>query len=1136
MDQLLQKLEKKPIQAEKEKDFLIQIPKKEQEIPKEEEKIVGEEGTQERIIQEKKPKIKIIDRTNIDFDRDNILRKIKRKIKVRDIQEKTPEKQEPEKEETKVEEPEEELEEEPKKVIKKVKKLIIKPTEEEEQPIEKVEEKTVEKTEKPKKKVIIKKKKLMPKVDKKVVAEYPLELLDIEGVTMDERYKKREKNIVKASSYYLNNREIFIEFINQIFYPYKREVEGEIEGDNSEGLYTHQKLVRDYMNIYTPYRGLLLYHGLGSGKTCSSIAIAEGLKTEKQIVVMTPASLRMNYIEQLKECGDILYKKNQFWEFIKVSDISDYISSLSNLLNLKEDYIRKNKGVWLVNMKKKSNYESLNNEERLSLDKQLNEMIRGKYQFINYNGLRDSHLNSLSNNDTINPFDNKVIIIDEVHNFVSRIVNKLKRKSSLSLRLYNYLLNAKNCKLVFLTGTPIINYPNEIAVLFNMLRGYIKTWHIPIINNSGKKINQKFFEDLFSKYAMLDYLEYKPSSKTLIITKNPFGFIKRIQKGEYKGVKFDERGQINENSFQRFIINKLKKNDLDVLTSGIKIDLYKALPDNFDEFKNLFIKEKKRNDIEITNENMLKRRILGLTSYFRSAQESLLPRYNKNEDFHVLKVPMSEYQFGVYEVARQDERKQESGKKKKATDDLYKDSVSTYRIFSRAFCNFVFPPEFSRPMPKDNEELKEAVQKSDEYDIDGANIEERLNNPDGKYTLEDREQLKEEMKEEIDETYEQRIQNALNYLKENEEKYLTPEGLKIYGPKLLQVLENIQETIGDKDKDGIHLIYSQFRTLEGIGILKLVLEANSFSHFKILKDENGEWKLNMTEAEKNMPSFALYTGTETTEEKEIIRNICNNEWEYVPSSLVDELKTIHNNNLFGEVIKILMITSSGAEGIDLKNIRYVHIMESYWHPVRMEQVIGRAVRIKSHIELPEKYRNVEVYLYLMTFTEEQINSDQSIELRLKDKSKINPSIPLTSDEALYEISNIKENINNQLLTNIKEASVDCATYSKNNTKEGLVCFSFGKVAPEKMAYTPSYRNQEKDKDQGLNLKTISWKAVTFNLGGKKYKLRLKDDGKTQTDEVYDFESYEQAKNNPNVKPIFIGKLVRTGKKARIERI
>jgi len=62
----------------------------------------------------------------------------------------------------------------------------------------------------------------------------------------------------------------------------------------------------------------------------------------------------------------------------------------------------------------------------------------------------------------------------------------------------------------------------------------------------------------------------------------------------------------------------------------------------------------------------------------------------------------------------------------------------------------------------------------------------------------------------------------------------------------------------------------------------------------------------------------------------------------------------------GEVIKIFWITSSGSEGIDLKNTRYVHIMEPYWRPVRPEQVIGRARRFKSHIELPKEYQTVEV--------------------------------------------------------------------------------------------------------------------------------------------------------------------------------
>ena len=55
--------------------------------------------------------------------------------------------------------------------------------------------------------------------------------------------------------------------------------------------------MRDYINLYSPYRGLLLFHGLGSGKTCSSIAITEGLKHEKEVIIMTPGAFTLNLHE-----------------------------------------------------------------------------------------------------------------------------------------------------------------------------------------------------------------------------------------------------------------------------------------------------------------------------------------------------------------------------------------------------------------------------------------------------------------------------------------------------------------------------------------------------------------------------------------------------------------------------------------------------------------------------------------------------------------------------------------------------------------------------------------------------------------------------------------------------------------------
>ena len=85
----------------------------------------------------------------------------------------------------------------------------------------------------------------------------------------------------------------------------------------------------------------------------------------------------------------------------------------------------------MVDMKQPSNFETLDPEEQKSIDSQINKMIMKKYRFINYNGMRESHLDSMieisqEEQNSDNPFDNKVIVIDEAHNFVSRIVNKLK--------------------------------------------------------------------------------------------------------------------------------------------------------------------------------------------------------------------------------------------------------------------------------------------------------------------------------------------------------------------------------------------------------------------------------------------------------------------------------------------------------------------------------------------------------------------------------------------------------------------------------------------------------------------------------------------------------------------------------------
>jgi hypothetical protein len=709
------------------------------------------------------------------------------------------------------------------------------------------------------------------------------------------------------------------------------------------------------------------------------------------------------------------------------------------------------------------------------------------------------------------------------------------------------LMSAKNARIVFLTGTPIINYPNEIGILFNILRGYIKTWEIPLELKESQKITKEGLLQIFSREKSLDYIDYSSSSKKLIITRNPFGFENVKNNNIYDGVSLnvEDSNSDSDSYFEKKIIRILQDNNIEISKQeNIVINLYKALPDKLDTFVNRFIEPSSGN---VKNVELFKKRIIGLTSYYRSAQEKLLPRYDKLTDYKVIHIPMSDYQFSIYESARKEERKMEKSQKKRKTGPdeggVYKEPTSTYRIFSRLYCNFVMPLPPGRPLPRETDDLNDsynnALKEAEKIDIDKEVVPSSSSSSSSlNINLQDQEDANIVFDEVLegdaiieknaDSSYAVRIKSAVKYITqpENAVNILSPEGLKTYSPKYLHILENIE----DSDNVGLHLVYSQFRTLEGIGIFTSVLEYNGFTQFKIKKNSSGLWELDISNENKGKPTFALYTGTESKEEKEIVRTIYNGDWDElknVDPSLLNTLKQTSNNNNLGEIIKVFMITSSGSEGINLRNTRFVHIMEPYWHPIRLEQVIGRARRICSHKNLPEELQTVNVFVYLMTFSKTQIDSENSIELKIKDTSKKEydvmengvmkkKKIPLTSDEALFEISTIKEDINSKLTTAIKEASIDCAIYSTPDSSEKLKCLRFGNPRPTTFSYNPSYEKDEIDVVSETNKKLLEWEGRVIKIKNKEYIYR------EDTHELYDYDSYNDALVNPNVEPVLIG--------------
>ena len=98
--------------------------------------------------------------------------------------------------------------------------------------------------------------------------------------------------------------------------------------------------------------------------------------------------------------------------------------------------------------------------------------------------------------------------------------------------------------------------------------------------------------------------------------------------------------------------------------------------------------------------------------------------------------------------------------------------------------------------------------------FDALPIEQQLQNIDGLNQREDVDKIKKIEKQQTDASYRDRIEKALKLLFKNRRKYLTPKALEIYSPKFLKVLQNITSP----NNPGLHLIYSQFRTIEGIGV------------------------------------------------------------------------------------------------------------------------------------------------------------------------------------------------------------------------------------------------------------------------------------------------------------------------------
>lgn len=796
------------------------------------------------------------------------------------------------------------------------------------------------------------------------------------------RHFKPNNNIeIQPETWILPNRVKFNDWIKQTFDYSKKPQKGQ--------LFPSQRFVKDFLQYESPYRGLLLLHSLGLGKSMASIVAAENLIHKMDVVILLPASLKPNYIDEIKKAGNTFFTRQQNWAFVKLEKIQDIIEDVCKQIFLDKKFITSRKGVWMPLKLGDPNYDQLSESDKLQINEQIDAMIESKYTFINYNAsnIGKAYIQGFEEElktKGVNYFDNKVIIIDEVHNYISRSL----KPATLGQRLFKLMHKAKNAKFILLSGTPIINYPYEVSFLVNLLRGPQYTYELSFA--SGKfdptKVSKVLDENKYVDNYEADIMKRKVNVQLV-----PDNFV-FADKENFAVVRDDTRTSADS------VIKALSK-DLSCSVKGPFVNT--ILPITKEEFNKHFIDF----DTEtVKNPRMFSRHIVGCVSYFGTYFGDVYPDKKEPE---LIKLDMSDHQFDVYKKSREVEREKEQrakkfAKKKKGGDnDLFSSQGQVYRAYSRANCNFVFPEGIERPYPG-----KMSLLYKEEIDVEE---EDEVLDEDEKF--DNQEVL----------TYKEQIKKVLDKLDDNADKFLNIKELSKYSPKYAALLPKLNECPGKA------LVYSQFRTVEGLGVLSKALNANGWAEFKVKKNDQKQWELNIKPEDMDKPKYFQYKGN--AEETKFLMKVFNNNLEDVPENMKSKLS---KDNLRGDIIKLIMITQSGAEGISLKHVRQVHVMEPYWNEIRIDQVIGRAVRANSHVDLPKSERNVSIYRYLVKMTSNQIKSVKTIE---------NIDRKMTTDEYIHDVAQRKAKIINQIQTLVKNSSVDCQVHEEYH-KGAVTCLSF----------------------------------------------------------------------------------------------
>jgi superfamily II DNA or RNA helicase len=759
----------------------------------------------------------------------------------------------------------------------------------------------------------------------------------------------------------------------------------------------HQAFVRNFLSFQTPYNSLLLYHGLGSGKTCSAIGVCEEMRDylkqmgiSKRTIIVASPNVQDNFRLQLFDERK-LKLVDGLWN-IRACTGNKLLKEI-NPMNMKG--IPKEKVI--------SQIKNLINHSYLFL---------GYIEFANYiektasvKGQYKSEkdkLNAMKKN-LQNEFNGRLIVIDEVHNI--RIANDNENKKVAEQLLY-LVKSADNMRLLLLSATPMYNSYKEIVWLLNLMNvndrrgvieindifdkdGYYKK------NDEGEEIGKEMlirkatgyvsfvrgdnpYTFPFRVYPIL--FSKKNTFHSTDITYPSFQMNgKKIGKDDILkiiDVYLTKIGEYQNLGYQ-YIIDSLRKKKITITT---KQGVVKDMPtfDNMESFGYTLLQI----PLEALN-------IIYPMEGLREAVEKI-PPIN-------LSIPEEEpeepEELEPQQVVAQPTYAKKSAKKPslkkykglKIVEDLEPVSVKgqvvelTRKPSSEpSVSSYEFEPVAKGGQPASVSENEIYINSNDLTGNKG--LKRMMNFVDSKNPPEKG-------------SFEYKSSTLQNF-----GKIFATDQIGKYSAKIKSICDNIVSESGVVS-DGVIIIYSQY--IDG-GLIPIALALEEMGFTRFGQNANSLFKTPPTEpvdsrtfqprksrTESFMPArYVMITGDK--------RISPNNDY---------EVKAVTNDdNKDGNKIKVVLISKAGSEGVDFKFIRQVHVIEPWYNMNRTEQIIGRGVRNFSHKDLPFEKRNVQIFLHGT----------------LLDKSKEE-----AADLYVYRAAEYKAVQIGRVSRVLKEVSVDC---------------------------------------------------------------------------------------------------------------